>query len=274
MKSILTVFVLLHTIACMANPEMRTYPKRAPLKGKVKVVRTSGYGALMAFELSSKSFNENDYTVDSYSITGLKMYSCYHHGGKAVNKAFYKYDTKGKLVEEYSLDYERESIPKLYITYLYDTSGNLVEEIGYGKHEPYSQVKYYYKSGRLAIKLRDSLDKVTYSYNDLGQLVKEDCLYFGDASIIITTYTYDSKGRIATEAYTGSKSTTYTYDEHNNEVLAEERNCKDCPVKRSFKTEYVYDKESNWIRCVEDNVDVFTDHPRGKDLTIREISYY
>lgn len=277
MKVTLTVFTLLCTIACMANPEMRTYPKRAPLKGKVKLVRESGYGGLIAFELSSKFFNEGDYTVDSYSIAGLKMYACYHHNGIAVNVTFYRYSAKGKLIEEYYRDFERDTIPKLYTSYVYDTSGNLVEEINYGKHGPYSRVKYFYKNGRLAIKLRDSADKVMYSYNPIGQLIKQEEVSLQGGSTLTTTYTYDDKGRMTAEVYTGGdyfKRTSYTYDEHHNEVLAEERYSDNGPVKRSFKTEYVYDKEGNWIRSVEDNVDVLPDRPRGKDLTIREIFYY
>ncbi|WP_276134704.1 hypothetical protein [Polluticoccus soli] len=275
MRTVLTTFVLTFSFACVADPAMRTSAKRAPLLGKVKIVRTSGYGFLSEVQTKTMSFNKDGYSVDSFNNEGLMLCTYYVDRGKTSGGVEYKYNQRGILVKEYHWNSETEQNPQdtLYIIFIYDTSDKLVEERSYiSGTKDTGRIKYTYLGEQLIAKqtVGGNINRTkTFKYNEKGQLIEEN-------DNITTQYTYDDKGRIKSESerYSfGDLKTVYTYDEHNNEVLAEER-VSDGSAGRRFVSEYIYDSRGNWTQCIEDFPKDFEGDPALKQMSIREIEYY
>jgi len=270
----LTAFVLMFCVVCMADPVMRTSRKRGPLQGKVKIVRSSGYDAMGPGEAESKLFDKYNYSVDSFSSAGLKLCTRWILRGEMIGWAEYKYDAKGNKIEESIYDEDMQlGVMRIF---RYDASGHLEEERSYSAWDPrVFATKYVCIGGRLAIKERDSMERIVYSYNGIGQVVEETLISFHHPGKIVKQYKYDHKGRISSETQIFSLealSTTYTfdYDEHDNQVLAEET-ANDGLVIRRTESEYAYDSHGNWICCLED---AENDFPTPKRLSLREIEYY
>ncbi|HEY9178242.1 MAG TPA: hypothetical protein VIN07_11145 [Flavipsychrobacter sp.] len=275
MKAVLTTLALIVSFACIADPVMRTEHKRAPLKGKVKTVRS--YGLVTLNEAEVRVRGKDFYSVDSFNEIGKKVYSYYVSEGVYDGGTRYKYDKKGNLVEEYNDAIESKYIKRKI--YKYNTSGRLTQEqwLWSDQNLIYLRKKYTYASGLLVTR-EDSnsqgVYRTDYSYNDKGQVILETNhhpVWEGST----TTYTYYDNGNIQseTEKYSiGDYKTTYTYDEYNNEILAEEQ-VEDGPVRRRFTSEYIYDSHGNWIRVIEDFPSDYANSP-AKQMFIREIEYY
>lgn len=275
MKAVLTTLTLIVSFACIADPIMRTEHKRAPLKGKVKIVRSYGLGTL--YEAEVRARGKNFYSVDSFNEIGKKVYSYYVSEGINDGGTRYKYDVKGNLVEEYNEAVESKLIKRTI--YMYDTIGRLIQELWMWSDESlvYMSKKYTYASGLLVtreVSNSQGVYRTDYSYNDKGQVISETNRHPVSEGLT-TTYTYYDNGNILSETMIygfGSVKTTYTYDKHNNEILAEEQ-VDDGPVRRRFRSEYIYDSHGNWIRVIEDTPSDYADSP-GKQMFIREIEYY
>eukprot|EP00388_Colpodella_angusta_P013800 GDKJ01034540.1.p1 GENE.GDKJ01034540.1~~GDKJ01034540.1.p1 ORF type:complete len:279 (-),score=-9.68 GDKJ01034540.1:126-962(-) len=273
-------YVILFFLALVANanPVLRTAPKRVPLNGKVKIVRESGYSGLDSAVATYSAFNWDFYSVDSFSIDGLIQYARFVEKGVVKNETRYIYNTSGKVVEQLYYDFEDSGKVTMVTKYSYSNDGSINEEIVICGGVQTSSIKYNYKLGLLRTMYRNGIDTSYYYYNDIGQLIRFDQKYNGHEGVNTTRYVYDGIGRITSETLSisgESTTTTYTYDEHNNEVLAVEHENGDSFI-RSFASEYVYDSQGNWIRCLEDIPIGFLieDNRRPKGLSIREIEYY
>jgi hypothetical protein len=95
----------------------------------------------------------------------------------------------------------------------------------------------------------------------------EETYHHPDHGPMTTKYGYYDNGNILWEA-PRYRRTTFTYDLHGNETLAVESAPDGSGEGRRFVSEYVYDKEGNYIRCLSDEVE------EKKMLEIREITYY
>ncbi len=264
------------TFACIADPVMRTEHKRAPLKGKVKTVRSYEVGLGTLDEAEVRARGKNFYSVDSFDVTGKIVYSYYVSEGVNAGGMRYKYDVNGNLIEEYNEATESKYMKRT--TYQYDTTGRLIQELWMwsDKNLVYMSKKYTYASGLLVTREDSNSQGVLradYSYNDKGQVISEtDHHPVSEGST--TSYTYYDNGNILSETNVNSLlsvKTTYTYDKHNNEILAEEQ-VDDRPVRRRFTSEYIYDSHGNWIRVIEDSPSDYADSPL--QMFIREIEYY
>ncbi len=274
MKTIWTVATLILPIVCLANPMMRTSARRAPLVGKVKTVKSSGYGAQSEASAKTKSFNTDRYSLDSFSSTGHILCTRWMEKGAVSGITQYEYDTKWNKKSE--CQYDKMLKSQACIVSEYDSSGKLLQEIYYNQpNHIRTNTRYFYERGRLSIKETDSSERIVYNYDDKGQMVQETTYYHHNPTPRIIRYVYDGKQRVVSETYvygnTDSTTTSYVYDEHNNEVLAEEHR-NDKGAGRRFLTEYTYDSQGNWTRCIED-------FPSDNDETvkqvfIREIEYY
>ena len=278
MKVVCSTLLFFIALVTNANPILRTAPKRVPLKGKVKIVRESGYTGLDSAIATNSTFNWAYYSVDSFSVDGLMQYSRNVEKGIAKNETRYLYNTLGKIIELRYYDFEDSGKMTMLTKYSYNNDGSINDEIVICSGYQTSSIKYDYKLGRLITKYRDSLDAFYYYYNDIGQMIREDQKYKWNEGVITTRYVYDGIGRVTSETLFISdeaKTTTYTYDEHSNEVLAVEHEDGNSFI-RSFTSEYVYDNQGNWIRCLEDiPIGFFSeDNRRPKGLSIREIEYY
>lgn len=272
MKIKATTIALVLTLTCMANPAMRTSPKRAPLRGPVKTVHSYRLATTDARRIEARG--KNTYSYDSFNREGDIVLKMYIQDGEASDITFYNYDTNGLLINE-QVRFDGGSTNRK--DYTYDTSGNLIGEVHYMQGEYWGEKFYRYTSGKRTMKIDSflSLKEITlYQYDEKGNLAKETVQQsaWGD---LVTKYTWypDGNMRSETTMYTqGALRTTYTYDEHNNEILAEE-NIDNAPPHRRFESEYMYDKYGNWIRCTED---VPNDNPNYhiKQTTIRKIEYY
>lgn len=276
MKIIITVLALIFSFACSADPivRMRTEPKRTPLKGRVKVVRFYNYAAEELNEAEIIELRKNDYSVDSFDEAGRKIYS-YSVPKSVLGGTRYNYDTKGKIVEQHNETTDSNKI--LRTVYEYDTSGQLIQELLQysGEYLVYRRKSYTYLSGLLVNKVDSIGQRIAYThyeYNDKRQLIKETRHFTGSEELVIR-YTYYENGNILSEA-SGECKTIYTYDGHNNEVLAKELCIFDTTGKeRSFSTEYIYDSHGNWVRLIENSPEDYAPQP-GRHMFIREIEYY
>ena len=260
MKSVLATLLILVSIVCFANPVARTSPKRAPLIGNVKTVRE--YGLNFATEEEVLKSGKVTYSVDSYSNIGLKILSYYVFSGKLSDKTIYAYNEKGQLIEESYYDGEMNLDKQ--IMYSYDSSDNLSIKKEISSGTLWCETKYTYTSGLLTEIIIDAKylkRKIQYLYNSKGQVIEE---IDSSSSQMITRYSYYDNGNIHTESDAGGYC-IYTYDDHNNEILAVESS------GRKFTTEYKYDKQGNWIRCIEE---IPNDEENSKQMMIREIEYY
>lgn len=298
MKAILTALVLVLTFSCIADPAVRTIPQRIPLLGKVKTVRTSGYGSLAKKYAVTMPFDNNFYSVDSYSTSGLLAYTHRIKFGKLQGWTDYKYDSTGNQIQESTYDNEKHTA--LITISKYDSSGNKTEERTYNKkaqltrlilvkydtsgkptEEVYPlndsiRVIYTYTNGILTMK-KYVLRLTKSLYNDKGKLTPNGPNYYHQDSIANIRYTYDDKGLIASivNTYNNKNVRTiyYTYDANKNIVLTKEVD-KEGKTTRSIATEYTYDDQGNWIRCTEDEPDNIRDNEPQQGLHIREIEYY
>lgn len=277
MKTVLILFTLISSYTCVASNMPRTEYKRARLNGKVKSVRcyyTDSFDVALASDSGRRYCN-----VDSYDNAGRVIYSYKLSGRKKVTEEKYVYDIDGKLKKEC---YFKLGQPVVCCTYTYDTSGNLTQEKQFMSGEFIRQITYSYVSGLLTREVYSdprrsgSMDTTEYSYDSKGRLIqKKSGGRFGN--YVIQMYTYYDNDNIQTEVDGGgSRTTTYTYDEYNNEVLAvelQERNGE--KAYRRFASEYVYDSRGNWIRVI--NYDPEDKNGSGsirRYVETREIEYY
>lgn len=272
MKIKATTIALTLAFTCMADPVMRTSAKRAPLQGPVKTVRI--YGLVTTNIERVEDRGKKNYSLTRFNKNRKVIYDTYIQNGAAPDTTFYKYDADGKLVKQ--TDHSEGSVVR-YIDYAYDTSGNLISETHYAQNEFRGEITYRYASGNRTMRIDSFMFKkalTIYNHDLKGNIVKENVL-FPNRDNMITRYTWYPDGNMRSEISTysfGSYRTTYIYDEHDNEILAEE-NINSAPPYRRFASEYVYDEYGNWIRCIED---VPNDNPDYdiKQTTIRKIEYY
>lgn len=219
MKSVLTTALsLICTIICIANPIMRTYHKRAPLKGPIKTVRS--YGLMTTDEAEVRLRGREFYNIDSFSNTGLKLYSYWGRGSIVQGKSLYRYNAKGKMTEECHLDDKGVAIR--CDKYTYDTSGNLLEESRYWAGLLDFKAKYIYADGLLISKEdsnHQSIKITKYQYDDNRRMVGATTFEDGGLTVTkITGYRYDDKGRMieVTESETNAQTGTQKYTYYDN----------------------------------------------------------
>jgi antitoxin component YwqK of YwqJK toxin-antitoxin module len=160
----------------------------------------------------------------------------YDSSGNLMEEKTFSSERKIHHVEKYSYSLKNLLVRKEYIdsdgsidatwTYEYDESGNKVMETQKSGTMSNSVTKFKYLDGRLieTETTNDSIgkeNKITYKYNDKGQVVEEKTkVYFSNTTITLT-YIYNETGKLTElkeKSSNGVSSlTTYQYD--NNGLL-------------------------------------------------------
>ncbi len=162
-------------------------------------------------------------TVYSYDNAGkiTKAVTSYDTGGKST--LTYTYDAKGNLVIT-------KDDGVLLHEYEYDSRGNMTKDI----YMDTSVTTYKYDSQNRKTErhwknsYRDE-HTATYTYNKLGQLEKEEVVYYDDGKFderITYLYYYDRNGRLIKKEREGGYEIIYTYNEDGN-LVSESRSGSD-----------------------------------------------
>ncbi|TAE18287.1 MAG: hypothetical protein EAZ95_04610 [Bacteroidetes bacterium] len=166
-----TTFALLLFSLCLVHTAFAQQPKNdlqsINLKGKIKSIKTSEYGAKDVFGKPTKdallqyniaTYNASGNTIEDvvYKVNGeisLKKIHKYNEKGQRTDLSIYyasgvlagkyvcQYDAKGFLVAEKV--YDDKGTQTNRITYKYDSKGNLIEQLTYmadESKEPISEV--------------------------------------------------------------------------------------------------------------------------------------
>ena len=166
-------------------------------------------------------------TYDYDASDNRKLFKLIKSGTTEINTT-YTYDKMDRLKEV-------KENGQLIASYTYDDNGNRLS-LAYNND---NSVSYQYN---LANRLKEITNKKgtttlsQYSYNyylDGNQQKKTD--YTGK----VTTYVYDSLGRLTNESVTGEPAISYTYDDYNNRAAM--------TVAVQYVTTYGYDKNSRLI---------------------------
>ena len=183
-----------------------------------------------------------------------------------------KFDKAGRMIFR-SEDYEDENEYDTEYTYEYDKNGNMIEAKGYvyydgEKQEVEVRKNTYTSKNRLETSFvqgrYSALVFVTsYYYDSKGRVIRSasECSTIdGDKTSnefdSIEEYTYDSKGRVSkmlSENAESSKTTVYEYNEKGYKLTEKETDSSN-PGKYSLETN-TYDKYGNNTKTVYENYD-------------------
>lgn len=207
--------------------------------------------------------NKTTYEVDSRTSRNKEVTD------RCGNKTAYEYDDAGRTVKVISKNASGAEIA--HVGYAYDGFDNMteiargdgmkyalkynafhtLESVGIdGKDEPLAKYTYSNGNGRLKEMAYANGDRMTATYNGVGQLVSEKWFDKNNALIAHYKYVYDNSGNIVRSIdITGAKEYTYVYTEGTlNEAKAyaikldEERIV--CKTLLN-NTRYIYDNDGN-----------------------------
>lgn len=145
----------------------------------------------------------------------------------------------------------------------YDENGFLIRTEEYGEMFGLEAIdKYKYDDKGFLIRQNEyDYDEVLQAYclitNDEkgNPIKKEKFLESDDKLIYVSTCTYNEDNRLIESMYEYPykfeyKNSTYFYDERGNKLTLEERD-KDNVIQDTYKYEYKFDDQANWIVCIE-----------------------
>jgi hypothetical protein len=173
--------------------------------------------------LNSKSVEENifDPTIGKLISTNI------NYSDSTYLKGFFKYDKKGNLIEQLSI--ENKDTTKNKFEYIFDTSGNIVSRKQIQKTE---DSKYEYRNG--------------YKFNQDNNLIElKSSSEFSETEL---AYEYDNRNRIKkiAEFNNGELQKESFFDKLNNQTLVKFYN--NGSLSKEMKFEYDLDKTGNWIK--------------------------
>ena len=282
------------------------------IAGKVKALVEINYRVKKNHDKQVELFNGKN--TDSYNEQGNKTTeSIYKVDGTLDTRSVYTYSKNGLLVQEdgYNADgsygftniydyNEKNNLAsvKLYDPYgnlflrtgiLYDDNGNETAEINY--------TEVLQDDNKHKDKIKEMvLNKIIWTYDDKGNITREQ--HFDGDTLIInelnysydnngnrieqknsesgmalkTTYAYNIKGDITEEAQYDNAGyvtarITRTYDEKGNQI-SENYYDRDNTLLTHTVFQISYDKNNNWVRKVQ------LDNDRTSVITVRKIAYY
>ena len=201
------------------------------------------------------------YTYNDASMNYTTLTSSGETTKTVYNDAFYpvEYTDESGTKTEYTYDnhyrVKTEKSGDETITYTYDSKGNV---ISYVTSNEKNNTYYTYNSAGKVIREQTGNDYTYYTYDAKGNnlvlaTLKKD--YQGEAPALYdssltcfdtTTYTYDSKGRVAKEESSDGSSVSYEYDASGN-VTKETNVTVENDKTKTTVTTYTYDEMGNLL---------------------------
>lgn len=255
------------------NSETVTQPK-----GRIKLITSYGFNDT---EKENETFNDAITSKATYSYDEKGNLIEVNYYDLKTNSVFSKdkrvYDDKGNMTEVIFYNQTEEVIGK--DLYKYDDKNNQIQKDNYWKGEFNGKLTktYDYQSMILTESTFDKdgnlQTKWSYKIDEKGNHLED---YDSDGNITAkSTITYDSKGNIikehsqAWEMDTTNHMVEILYDKYNNEILRTITDLNNNNQVSTLKTEFVYDKFSNWTKMV-----VTWSWLPKRQITKREIVYY
>ena len=176
------------------------------------------------------------FDVYSYDEVGNHIRTDYNNFGFGTFEGYFEneFDGSGNCIHE-NLYYDWDNRARLYQTTEnhYDETGKLI----------YQDASYYdlNSPGDGAL---EGTSHDEYIYNDLGQLVRQECIFFGDSWRY--EYVYDESGRCIQKNYYGAEGMTssmeYEYDENGNRVREKEYHYYNDDKVLFWHKEYIWEE--------------------------------
>ncbi|MGZ4058043.1 MAG: hypothetical protein ACXVPU_03400 [Bacteroidia bacterium] len=193
------------------------------------------------------------YIIVNHNGNQLSQTTTYYPDGKTITWYSYKYDEKGKLVEEID-KYKSDSTLEKKTIWKYDAKGNNIEATDYKPNG-------------------DLSTKSTFEYDEKGNEIQCDMYGIDGKITYVYKWEYDKSGnKIIEELYDfGGKflnsKKTFSYDNKGNTIEEKDYNSTGS-LKATIDYKYDFDTRGNWIKRTEldDNTIVF--------ITLREITYF
>ena len=201
------------------------------------------------------------YTYNDASMNYTTLTSSGETTKTVYNDAFYpvEYTDESGTKTEYTYDnhyrVKTEKSGDETTTYTYDSKGNV---LSYVTSNEKNNTYYTYNSAGMVIREQTGNDYTYYTYDANGNnlvlaTLKKD--YQGEAPALYdssltcfdtTTYTYDSKGRVAKEENSDGSSVSYEYDASGN-VTKETNVTVENDKTKTTVTTYTYDDMGNLL---------------------------
>lgn len=200
------------------------------------------------------TYNDDSMNYTTLTSSGETTKTVYNDAFKTIEytdesgiKTEYTYDSNYRVKTEKSGDETT--------TYTYDSKGNI---ISYVTSNEKNNTYYTYNSSGKVIREKSGNDYTYYTYDAKGNnlvlaTLKKD--YQGEAPALYdssltcfdtTTYTYDSKGRVAKEENSDGSSASYEYDASGN-VTKETNVTVENDKTKTTVTSYTYDEMGNLL---------------------------
>ena len=275
------VTVMLMLYFCQEIKAQKNDWQKEKLTGRVKSVKDITYKVMDTFGVVKKGEIKNGYNEDFNSIGNEMEVDFFYKSDSSLNsKNIFKYDEKGKLIEENI--YKSNGRLDTKKTFKYDDKGNEIEDDLY-KSDGSLDSKYTYKYDEAGNEIEckvyksdNNLEhKYIYKYDQKGNQIERSG-YKSDGSISYkSTSKYDDNGKKTEDVYyyksdiNFTDKTLFKYDDKGN--LIESNTFKfdsTLKIKRNF--EVIYDVNGNWIKRT-----YFKGEGKIPDeISEREIVYY
>jgi hypothetical protein len=262
-------------ISLNLSGQKNTYPFVSDLEGKSNVEKVTLFKYRIVYD--SDEFILNDSCEYFFDPKGRIFFSNYSNV-KLIDSLVY--DTNGNLIESYRYRPDKNTLESKYLMKynisnilvekkLFDGDGNILCTHSLSKesknYKNYSKIfndgrqwvnEYYYNNENFKVKFtiteNDSITHFeSYEYDNKDQLAAIQHHNHKGEIIAITSYVYDDQGNILIESMrnivTGKIDHKYesTYDLQNNKLS--DKNSFISGNIHTFKYEYKYDENGNWI---------------------------
>lgn len=247
------IFLSLLCFSCFSDEEVMNDLKKNNLKGKVKSMEEAVYDVVEKDgEIEKSNLNWKHLIV--YNREGNKMMKkTYKLDGSVEDVYMYKYDRKGRLIEELGTDAAGEYSTKM--VYEYDDKGRMIED------------------NLWTPEYAHPISTSTYEYDEKGMLTESIIWYTSKKNRVMWKYVYEYNDK-------GQESVSKTYKEDGSlerKNIFEYNNKGDMismvvesdrfdPSRHTYN--YEYDEKGNWIRRIQ------TDQGEPYQIIERTIEYY
>ncbi len=241
-------YIEISNIAIEKNGKIVQYSKKTSWAGKDKFI-----------------FNNQGNLVEKHFYNYTK--------GDLYSKWTYKYDTERQLIECRMCFTDLASTKCHLNKYIYEKEGNKIvvrhyeireffPEAGDGDYVRTKWIYTYDKEQKYIIKSEeyrgedDLQEKITYTYDENGNLIKENCVYNNKEHSIIT-YKYNEKGNVIEKKFWCdyykeiNKTIRFDYDENGNIVTELYASYEGDKIYSIYTYQYKYDKKGNWTECIK-----------------------
>ena len=188
----------------------------------------------------------------------------YDKNGNLLSYAITEYNEDNKKVKYGS--YDEEGNEKYSYSYEYNKQGDLIKEVEKNEEETDVRVyEYEYTDkGQIENRVLFENDEFSYekrfTYDDKGNLIKEESFNEEGQSNIVFEYTYDNNNNVIGEKYQGPSLTMVTekrYDANGNEI--ESMTFENDNSYPSIWSTYEYDEKGNCIKSNSVDIDGIID---------------